>query len=125
LAQYVSHYDRLVKYISRCDRALSLGAVAWWCILIRANDLFRITYFFGVRIILKDLTLPPIGARGRKRGSSSVGCARELLLTVEPDLLLRTPKWRIIAFSFWGVLSEYILSDVAALPLKGFLGSLR
>ena len=54
---------------------------------------------------------------------SSVGCASELLLTPEPGPLPQNTKWRNIAFSFWGIFLEFVWSDVVALLLKGFLGT--
>jgi len=78
LSQYTSHYDRAP--LSR--------AIDCWRTLIGVDDLISSCPIFRG----EDRSLgsdPPSmsGARGRKRGTSSVGCAGELLLTLEPGSL--------------------------------------
>jgi len=38
------------------------------------------------------------------------------------NLFLITPKWRCVVIFFWGVLSEFDLSDIVASILEGFFG---
>jgi len=51
-----------------------------------------------------------------------VGCVVESLLTPEPIFLPQNTKVEMCCCLFLGVLSESVLSDIAASLLEGFLG---
>ena len=74
------------------------------------DDLVPSRLFFRGEDRSKESNSPSIyGVRERKRGSSSAGCAGELLLTTEPDPLSQNTKVKKnVTFSFWGVLSESV-----------------